>query len=121
MKPNPRPAERRGASPDAPSLDTYFENYFVVARNRNDSHDAVTIRREKTDRYLPLVSRDYRFGNAERGIAPHDQVYVYAATQLVWDPNHRCWALPSRWTERLPDAKPGVPNAPAAPRRSHNR
>jgi hypothetical protein len=96
MKPNPRPAARRGASPDVPSLDAHVENYFVVARNRNDGHGDVTIRREKTDRYLPLVSRDYRFGNPERGIALHDQVYVYAAIQLLWDPTHRCWVLPSR-------------------------
>jgi hypothetical protein len=120
MKPTPRPAVRRGASPNAPSLDAHFENEFVVARNRNDAHDQVVIRREKTDRYLSLVSRDYRYGNAERGIAPHDQVYIYAAIQLVWDPTHRCWVLPPRWAERLPNTKPGAPSGPAIPRRNND-
>jgi hypothetical protein len=119
MKPNPRPAERRGAAHDAPSLDANFDNYFVVARNRNDGHGDVTIRREKTDRYLSLASGDYRFGNPERGIAPHDQVFVYAAIQLVWDPTHRRWALPPRWAERLPDAKPGSPSIPATRKRTN--
>jgi hypothetical protein len=76
MKPNPLPATRLGDSPNAPSLDAHFENHFVVARNRNDVHNQVAIQREMTDRYLSLASRDYRFGNAERRTAPHDQVYV---------------------------------------------
>ena len=101
MSRNYQPAKRRAESPAPDSLDTHFENYFVVARNRDDSHDAVTIQREKTDRYLTLASRDYRYGNAERNIAPHDQVYVYAAIQLRWSAQQRRWVLPTQWVQRL--------------------
>jgi hypothetical protein len=101
MSSNYQPAKRQDRSPAADSLDAHFENYFVVARDRDDSHDAITIKREKTDRYLTLASRDYRYGNAERTIAPHDQVYVYAAIQLRWSSQQRRWGLPTEWVRRL--------------------
>jgi hypothetical protein len=92
-----RPAKRSATSPAPDSLDEHFDNYFIVARNRGDRHDEVTIRREKTDQYLNLASKDFRFGNPERRVEPHDQVYVYAAIQLVWDSTNRRWALPAGW------------------------
>ena len=107
------------ASPTPDSLDEMFENYFIVARNRGSRHDEVTIQREKTDQYLSLASRDFRFGNDERGIVAHDQVYVYAAIQLIWDGANRRWTLPTRWAEMLTKAGISIPGAPA-PRKQKN-
>jgi hypothetical protein len=64
------------------------------------AHDDTSMR----PAYSSSIHLKVALGNPERSVEPHDQVYVYAAIRLVWDREHRRWALPAHWAARLTTA-----------------